>query len=80
MEIRRGTHWLYLGGEEGYNLVHIITLVEESEKAGVKLIDISTCSLYDQEGEEDSGYTWKGPLSVFVKQFKPLGPPEEAMS
>lgn len=78
MQIRSGTYWLYLGGEEGYDLVHMITLVEEVMENAVKTVRVSTCSLYDQESSEDAGYMWEGPLSLFVKAFKPLGPAEEA--
>lgn len=76
MQIRNGTPWLYLGGEQGYNLVHMIVNVED--KTDPKMPRIMSYSLYDQETEEESGWVWEGPLSQFIKLFKPLGPADEA--
>lgn len=76
MQLRNGTSWLYLGGEEGYNLVHMI--VDIDDKTDPKMPRIMAYSLYDQGQEDESGWIWEGPLYRFIKLFKPLGPAEES--
>jgi hypothetical protein len=71
-------HWLYLGGEKGYNLVHRVCDVDTTTDP--KMPYLTTWSLPEQETEEDVGWTWHGPLSLFRNSFKPLGPADEAMA
>lgn len=70
--------WLYLGGERGYNLVHIVVDVDTS--IDPKMPWLTTWSLFDQETEEDQGWSWRGPLNIFLRSFKGLGPADENLA
>lgn len=70
--------WLYLGGEEGYNLVHMVCDVDTTTDS--KMPYLTTWSDSRQETEDDLGWTWHGPLNLFVKSFKALGPADESLA
>lgn len=77
MRVENGTKWLYVGGEEGYDLVH--TIVQVEQQTDPKMPYITTWSDVFQDevpenGEPDGqpGITWRGPLTLFLKQFTSL--------
>lgn len=70
-----GSKWLYLGGEEGFNLIHVVCDVDT--ETDLKMPHVTSWSLWDDTSEE-GGWTWCGPLNLFLRAFKPLGGPEEA--
>lgn len=75
MQIRPGTYWLYVGGEEGFGLVHMIVSLTGLSKTS----RVMTYSIYDQGGEDEPGFIWDGTLNRFLDMFEPLGPPDESM-
>lgn len=77
MNVNPGTNWLFLGGEDGFNVVHRI--VEIDLETDPKMPWISSWHIpKDENDTEGEGWTWRGPLNLFVKSFKPLGPADEA--
>lgn len=82
MNVTPLTKWLFVGAEEGFNLVH--TIVEVDLRANPKMPQITSWSdvfqddRYDGEPDQEPGYVWRGPLNLFVNDFVPLGDIDEA--
>ncbi len=64
MSIKPKSKWVYVGGSDGYGLVHTVISI-----SGIKII---TWSDADQGSETDEGYSWSGAKEDFLELFKPL--------
>lgn len=71
MIIRPLTKWLFVGGSDGYNLVFTVGHIESDGNV------INAWSDPEQGGEDEAGFLWAGGKELFLRSFKPLGPPEE---
>ena len=70
MKVVPKSKWIYIGGSEGYELIH--TVVETS---GIRII---TWSDSNQETENDPGYSWSGERDDFLQLFKPAPSSQKA--
>lgn len=70
MNIRNKTKWMYVGGSEGYALIHTVGHIEN----GI----VNAWSDVEQGKEDDCGYAWAGPADEFLRNFKPVGFQDEA--
>lgn len=79
MNVTPLTKWLYVGGEDGFNLRHTVVEVDLSLDPKMPWIsswsDVFQNDSYDGEPDHEAGMTWHGPLNLFLKAFKPLGGP-----
>jgi len=66
MSITLKSKWMYVGGSDGYGLVHTII--------GISGIQLTTWSDIEQGGEDDPGYSWAGDRDDFIELFKPYKP------
>lgn len=70
IEIVRGSHWVYLGDDDGFELVHKVLHIDINKEPGVPWI--TTFSEPDQDRANDPGYSWNGPFDDFLQHFEPL--------
>lgn len=69
MIVKPKSKWRYVGGSEGFDLIH--TVVQ------VRGVQITTWSDFDQGKDDENGYTWLGIKDDFLELFKPVDPQKQ---
>lgn len=63
LTLKQGTAWRYVGNGPGRQLLHLVTWVTREE--------VTTWSEPVKAGTEAvSGYSWHGPVTDFLREFK----------